>query len=538
MSIRIVVAVALADFRERSRRYSFWVFLVLMAYAAYLFLPAADAVYSCLQLDGNRGVYNSVWVGAQVSMMTTVILALVGFYVVRGGIMRDARLHTGEIVAAAPVSNLEYVAGKTLSNFASLTAMTAVLFVMSGVIQIVRAESTSIDLVALAQPFIFVILPLMLLVAALATLFDSVRFLRGGIGNVVFYFLWVIGLATIGINTRQTSATLDAFGVYYLWNQSMTACDNQVPDYEPWQGPHSLGFNIRLHDRPPVKASFVLERLHWSADFFIGRLILIGLALGLVALAAVLFDRFDARISSRGSFFRRRSQKPTESATETPSDRTPTLQRLSPLTFGAARSRWWTVLVGEWRLLMARINRWWYLVAVAAFVAGWIVPLDIAYNFILVGLWFWPLLIWSKMGCRERLYDVETIIFSTPSVLGRQFIAQWLCGFGLAVLIGFFVPIRLAITSDWTALANCLVGAAFIPSMALACGALTGGRKLFEVLYTLLWYIGPLNKVPLMDFTGSAAFGQAGDYLWLWFLMTIALLLVAFVSRALRLRRL
>jgi len=48
------------------------------------------------------------------------------------------------------------------------------------------------------------------------------------------------------------------------------------------------------------------------------------------------------------------------------------------------------------------------------------------------------------------------------------------------------------------------VGAGFVPALAIACGSLTGGRKLFEILYLLLWYIGPLNHVAGLDYTGAA----------------------------------
>jgi len=48
--------------------------------------------------------------------------------------------------------------------------------------------------------------------------------------------------------------------------------------------------------------------------------------------------------------------------------------------------------------------------------------------------------------------------------------------------------------------------------MALALGVWSGGHKLFEVLYTLLWYLGPVNRVPGLDFmgvTGPGGFGIA-----------------------------
>jgi hypothetical protein len=72
---------------------------------------------------------------------------------------------------------------------------------------------------------------------------------------------------------------------------------------------------------------------------------------------------------------------------------------------------------------------------------------------------------------------------------------------------------------------------AFVPVFAITCGSLTGGRKLFEVLYTLLWYMGPLNKLPLLDFTGSAGYEPGSKHLMTWVAITLFIGLTGFLAR-------
>jgi hypothetical protein len=50
-----------------------------------------------------------------------------------------------------------------------------------------------------------------------------------------------------------------------------------------------------------------------------------------------------------------------------------------------------------------------------------------------------------------------------------------------------------------------MVGALFIPTLALALGVWSGSGKLFEVAYMLLWYVGPLNQVAPLDYMGATA---------------------------------
>ncbi len=135
------------------------------------------------------------------------------------------------------------------------------------------------------------------------------------------------------------------------------------------------------------------------------------------------------------------------------------------------------------------------------------------------------------MGCRDLLFDTRQMVQSTPGGVWAQLSMQWLAGFLIAVAVGGFIGIRTLITGDFDLLAHWLIGAMFIPSLAIACGVITGGRKLFEVLYTLIFYIGPLNKTPMCDFTGSVIYGNIQPSLLLWSSVTLILMVAAISIR-------
>ena len=44
----------------------------------------------------------------------------------------------------------------------------------------------------------------------------------------------------------------------------------------------------------------------------------------------------------------------------------------------------------------------------------------------------------------------------------------------------------------------------FIPSLALALGVFSSGSRVFEVVFVIWWYIGPLQKTQGVDFTSGA----------------------------------
>jgi hypothetical protein len=77
-----------------------------------------------------------------------------------------------------------------------------------------------------------------------------------------------------------------------------------------------------------------------------------------------------------------------------------------------------------------------------------------------------------------------------------------------------------------------LSGAVFIPSLALASGVWSGGNKLFEVLYVLIWYLGPLNRMPQLDYIGTTGESRPHSFI----LVSLAFLALAVVGRNRQLR--
>ena len=66
--------------------------------------------------------------------------------------------------------------------------------------------------------------------------------------------------------------------------------------------------------------------------------------------------------------------------------------------------------------------------------------------------------------------------------------------------------------AEWILLTQIFIAISFSVSLAYFCGAFTGTKRMFEILYTAIWYIGPIQAALYLDFFGvnSAASWQAG----------------------------
>jgi hypothetical protein len=500
-----------ADFLERVRRHSFLVTLGFTLYAAYMFLPPNHAHYATLNLGGHRGVYNSAWVGTLVAMLSVTFLSMAGFYLVKNAVERDRQTGVGAVLAATPMPGPVYLLGKMLSNFAVLATMVAALAVAAGVMQIIRGEDTHVQLVPLLTPFVLVTLPVMGVVAALAVFFEATPVLRGGVGNIAYFFMWMTNLSLSAAKNRPAAS--EAVSISSLVQQMQTACTAAFPDY-PGGGHFAMGFNIKDKGLWDMQ-TFVWDGAHWTPEMLAWRAFWMAVPFALTLAAALFFDRFDTQRATVGGAMRRsaRDRKPSAPEPADDVDPGPAFSRPAPRVIGgrsltalaahAGHSRLGALVLAELRIVLKGVSRWWILVAVALAVVSLFVPLPAVRQFLAPFSMIWPILRWSPMGTREVRHRTDALLFSSPRPVARLLTAQWLSGWIVALAVGSGAAMRFALNAEWGALAALLSGAAFVPAMALALGTWSGSAKLFEVLYMLLWYGGPMNRIPAIDFVGT-----------------------------------
>ncbi len=504
---------ARADLLERTRRYQYVATIAVTLLVGTLLVPARNAGYETFLVDGYRGIYNSPWIGAIFAILASMLLSLFGFYNVKSAVERDRKTRVGEIIAATPVARFDYAFGKALSNFLVLGSMAAILFVVAIAMQFVRGESAAFDLGQIAAPFAVVVFPTIAVVAAIALLFEIIPWLRSGLGNVAYFALWTWYLIwSFQAEVRHVPWWRDMLGGNLVMGQV-------------WAGVLHVDPHARLND---IEIGAVGERAHhfftfsaflWTGTDVVERLTWFAVALGVVAAAALFFDRFDkpARTAehAKRNAVAARWQAAVTRATG------PMIDVLSASDFGA-------IVLAELRLLVRGLSFWWYVVAAGLWIAQLFV--DAKAQSLVVGLaWIWPMLQWSQLGTREAVCATEQFIYPTLHPIRRQFVAQWLGGVLLAVATAGGSLVHWAHVGNLSGIEGILAGAIFVPTLALACGALSGTTRLFEIVFLVLWYLGPMNRTTF-DFT-------QGAYAPGFTLASLLLFVMAVGARKLRLQR-
>jgi hypothetical protein len=343
--------------------------------------------------------------------------------------------------------------------------------------------------------------------------------LRGGVGNVIYFFVWTFGLAA-----GAESGFDDPTGIHVLEASTRRALEKM----NPGSGKNS-NFSLTIGGEHASR-TFLWNGVDWTLRGVTSRLMWVVVGIGVALLASVFFHRFDpARESIREEKTKRKRNAAVEdpSLTVAPGQVKPGYATLTPLG-PRGRSRFARLVLSEFALMLKGLRWWWYVVAAGLLVAEFASPTREAREGVLLAAWLWPVLLWSQMGCRESRHATQSLIFSAERVLYRQLAALWTAGVLVALITGAGAGIRLLFSSNWQMLGAWAAGALFIPSLALALGVWSGSSKLFEALYTMWWYVGPLHQFPRLDFVGGT---RASSSPSLYLILSAGLLLAACLGR-------
>lgn len=526
-SLKILYQFARADFLERVRRVSFLIMLLATLGVTYLSVPPTDSKIVTVALGNIRGIYNMPWIAGMLAIMCSSFLSLIGFYLVKNALERDRQTRVGQILNSSPTSTFIYLLGKALSNLMLLAAVVGVIMISAVLMQFIRGESSSIDLVQLVAPFLFMTLPFMAVIASIAVLFESVTWLRGTLGNVAYFFFWVfviiVSMESQMIKGRQIiEAGNDAAGMTVLLHSMTVKAVEVYPDYN---GEIAIGASIVQVGALDRRITW--EGVDWTLGIVIQRLLWFLVAIGIVAGATYPY-RWQ---TARESLPQAKKKSPENPAEEEPAPTAlPAPVHFKPLTV-SPRYPWYGLFRSELTLALKSPGKWWYLLVGGMLIAQLVTPYSVSRQYLLPVTWILPLAIWSALGCRDRICGTEELISSSPRVILRQLAALIFAGSAVAAISGSGTLIRELIAGDTMALIGWCCAVIAIPTAATAIGTISGGRKIFEITYTLLWYAGPLNSVSVLDFMGAVPRTSLPWCALVTLVMSIALLTIAVMVR-------
>lgn len=508
--LHIIWQVALADYRERTRRYPFMVAFLFCAWLSSTIYTDKTQV----TLGDNFGYFNSAWSTAVTAVLANMLLSLMGFFLVKNTIERDEQTRVGTQLATTSLASRDYLFGKCLSNFMYLMSLGLVFMVSVPFLQHHRGLQYPIEPLTIVSEFLLLVAPLAAFIGALAVLWESVPLLKRGLGNVLYVVVWM----TVLLNSagRESSPT-DLFGFVEFMRSTHVA--------EVAQGlKPTRNFELNIgHMESNHVGRFLWSGFSWNTSTVVWRIEWFIVATIICLVALYWFRRFDpdytrSFVESRWKSMRPRFRR--KQADPGPARENKWIEAVFPQRFRDRYSQgeryseqfqFVGLLLAELRLMLRGVPKPVYaLVALINFISL-VAPRSQNMN-LLPLLWLLPVLLWSQMGTREQRNNTASLLFSAPHSFLRQLPALWCAGVLVSLASAIGMVLRAILIGDHHLLASCISGVVFIPSLALACGVWSNTPRLFEALYVGFWYLA-LNGAPFADYMGLMPQAPAARFL-------------------------
>ncbi len=517
MQLARVRAVVKADVMIRIRRPSSIAVFLLLCFFAYVVVPPVASGRTLMQVQGHRALLTSATIALATGGFISIMLGMLGFYLVSNTIRRDALTRTGYVIAAMPVTNAEYLFGKFLGNAAFLGLVVLGCLVNVMAMHLMRAEGP-------LQPFTYIASylaicgPMVFVVSAIALLFESIRPLSGRVGDVLYFFVWVFMLATAAISASQGAHGpvwdhyVDVLGMNFIITQA---------------GGDTPGRSLEIGGSPfdPTQAPWTFPGIQWSATVAFERAVTALLSLPVIGVAWLFFARFDPS---------KMKSEVQHSKTNLFAQLNRLLKPLTRIVLGVLKPRA-GAKPGLARIARSELALTFMLspVALALFLVLSIMALTASQQTLLdrtLPLMFLGILIAiADIATRDAAAGMTALLYSMPKVKQDYVAAKWIAA-SLTAVTFVLVPLaRLAFTQPASAV-SLFIGAIFTASLAIALGILTGSGKAFAGLFLLFLYLANSARgAPGFDFAGWS--GAATNGVRIGYLVVSMLLLAAAMTR-------
>ncbi len=147
-----------------------------------------------------------------------------------------------------------------------------------------------------------------------------------------------------------------------------------------------------------------------------------------------------------------------------------------------------TLIKTELVLLFPKGVKWRWLINIGGMISLICTPLTIARQLVLPVLWFLQVNCLSGLATKEKTNRIQYFTYAAYRPIKRLFSSQVIAGIVLMVTLATPLILRYLITGNLMQVFCIFAGAVFIASLAVFLGLLSGGKKLFEILFFAITY--------------------------------------------------
>lgn len=496
--------IAKADFKERTRRFSFLALCVLAVLAAFLFVPNPDAEMTSIAVDAQyfSQTTNWTWIPMASALCTGVLLPVTGFFYLRNSLSLDRKTGIVDLVYTSPASRVTYLFGKYLSNLLILLCMLLVVTLTSFCMTIFQFPSMEISAVHCFSYFLCMI-PGIFLCAALTLMIEAVPLFRSRVGvwmaGIVYFVVYVVCISSLFDDSQGIIVRLfDMPG--FLWlkdsiDQSVYNITGKPAQVAMFVYEDGMINNQKLPELFFVPLSFTFDRLFEKIGMIV-------LGVVLCVTASVLMPRYEntRKISSL-------SEKPHR------------------------KTNGHGLFITEFILTFRNCSVVWFIVMFVLWLSMFFADIETAQGILWILSIAWSCVLFSEYGCREKKHNLNTLLPTLFHAYSYQLLIRFFVGGIVSLLVSVPIILRTAFTGEFSGVIAGIIFALFIPALSIFLGQISGSERMFEIIFLIICYI-MLNTISFIRL--SVTSGKTMLYYAIISIITFFMLFVSCWMRRLR----
>jgi hypothetical protein len=166
----------------------------------------------------------------------------------------------------------------------------------------------------------------------------------------------------------------------------------------------------------------------------------------------------------------------------------------------------------ELKLMLTSQSTYWFIGLIILNIIQVFISKQLLMSIVLPLALLWCVLVLSPLGQLEKQSNTLELMAYCKQSSKLQSLASYSAAWVVLTMTCLGGAIRFMVMAEWMLLMQLIIAISFTVSLAYFCGAFSGTKRLFEVLYPTIWYLGPIQTALYVDFFGvnSQASWQAG----------------------------
>jgi hypothetical protein len=496
-TLHLLQVLSMNEVRLRMRRLSTLLAVMAMIVISWAMIVDPKTGSTLMAINQSRVLYTSSALAMGSASLLSFIMALIGFFLVRGRIVEDIRSGIGCVIAATPVSNSLFLFSRWLGGVAYMLALAMVAMCSIMVLHALRGDGP-IQIWLYLQTYFLVLGPMSVFAVSAAILFDSVPVLMGKAGDFIYFIAWIFQIAIVAKIEEMSSGALSPWLMFDFSGLVSTIVILKT---------HLLtdNFSIGASTFDALLTPISLPNSMWTIPMTILRFGSAGLALCLLLPAIVLFHRFSPDKVKQSHARKRRSPLEIVNGWTRP-----LAKQVQPLLIWSAKSaNFFGQIVAD--LALTFVNAPFAIIALIVLtVFAALLNLHALPGLTILVVAFWGVLI-SDISTRDFQAAIEGMTAAIKGGAVRRYFRQLMATMILGFLFAGVIIFRLSFSSPLFALAL-VVGIIGVSALATSFGKISNTSKTFMSLYLFVIYVA--TQVPhasMLDLYGFNRVATVSD---------------------------